>query len=139
MTTDFRPGELVDVVIRAARVIEPRHTDDTALTLAYAEPQPGIFATLCIDHFDAKRVEITRVAPAEWPPQPGDLWRSAFGRLWFVYSYVNGEGRREQRFTPADDRAYGGNPCTPEALLSQEGPLTLVHREHRDDADGADL
>jgi hypothetical protein len=26
-----------------------------------------------------------RVAPAEWPPQPGDLWVDQSGAAWFVY------------------------------------------------------
>jgi hypothetical protein len=33
---------------------------------------------------DDETVEVTAVAPKDWPPQAGDLWATPDGREWFV-------------------------------------------------------
>lgn len=136
----FQPGELVNVEIRAARVMDPKPGHDHILTLGYTETVPGVYATIEINTSVAgSSITTTRVAPADWPPQLDDLWRDNDGKLWFVGRYEDSEGRKEIRFIPSRDSAYSYTRVYNGAdLLRQHGPLTLVHREHRDQGD-ADL
>ncbi len=77
----YQPGEIVNVHVTNGRVTR---VHDDAIIVAY---QSGGFQ-LVIRH-DATEVTIERVTPAEWPPQPGDLWRSTVsGGLVFVRRHV---------------------------------------------------
>ena len=129
----FRPGELVRLTIEGV-VQEPRLSDpDGLIRIQYAEVQPGIWTEVRVDHLDAKSVAIERVAPVEWPPRYGDLWRDAHGELWFAYRHESGGDypRTELRLQQASSHAYSGQ-MWPEKLLSERGPVELVRREHPD-------
>ncbi len=121
----YQPGEIVDVTIRGARIMEPRPGLDHILTLAYAQAEPGVWATISLTRPADDTVTIERVAPAEWPPQPGDLWRDRVGELWFVHHAPH------QPKGPLWGRTTGGARWTDiaEWLAKDNGPLTLVHRE----------
>jgi hypothetical protein len=67
--------------------------------------------------------------PAEWPPQPGDLWRDSYPRgghlprpaeLWFATSDTD-KGVQFVGLT--------GHKDDPDRVRHAYGPLTLVHRE----------
>lgn len=135
--TDFKPGELVDVVIRGARVMDPKPGHDHILTLGYAQTQPGVYATIDLGPAAKGQVGIERVAPAEWPPIQGDVWRDNDNLLWFVSRQHNGSGR-DTRVTPSTDHGVRSGYWGTADLLRERGPLTLVHREYPESA-GSDL
>lgn len=68
----------------------------------------------------APRVTIERVAPADWPPRPGDVWLDAEGRAWTAL--------RGRMFPVTSTRGESAD-----AALATYGPLTLVHREDEQD------
>lgn len=133
--TEFIEGEYVDIVIPQARIEQVDERDDERfLTVAYGT------------HMTVIRVEdaatITRVAPAEWPPQSGDLWRDRNGDLWFCARHwpdyddpkdsrgVNDEGWRPVLVPIALGDA--GSPERPDDVVQPYGPFTLVRRESQD-------
>lgn len=137
----FEAHEYVDITIPRARVIKVDCPgDDVFLSVVYGENNH--LATIRIE--DA--ITITRVAPAEWPPRPGDLWRDREGELWFTARHwpdyddpkdskgVNAEGWRPV-MVPVH-LGEQGSPWRPEDVLQPAGPFTLVHRE-ADAEDGA--
>jgi hypothetical protein len=119
--TDFKPGDIVDITIRA-RVVEMIPGGALRFTFRQPEhfnaaPYPHVIATNSPD------LTFELVAPAEWPPQPGDLWRDKHGELWFIHC------------DPPDGllmaRTADGERWTPDAsrLIEDNGPLTLAYRE----------
>lgn len=125
--SEFRPGEIVDITIKGARVhragIEG-HDDDTTqvVQVVITHPDGGTyFATLPTQWAP---VTVERVAPAEWPPRIGDVWRDKDGDPWFAIS-------ADKLVSPSASR-YGAMLDT---VVSEFGPLTLVHREDEQDGD----
>ena len=74
--SEFKPGDIVDITIEGARVRAIRG-EDTVDHLSY-ETQGGFVASVAL----TESVTVERVAPAEWPPRPGDVWLDAEGRAW---------------------------------------------------------
>lgn len=109
------PGDIINVVIKGVRVIgihaltgTPTIVDDNGDEF----PMPP-------------QAAIERVAPAEWPPQPGDLWRRDDpGDVWFAVFDNYG---RKLIMLPANP-TRGLTAYEPDEVLTR-GPLTLVHRE----------
>lgn len=142
--TDYQPGELVDITIRGARVLTPRPGQPDSLNVAYAEPNPGVWAAVQFDHPD--KIEVTRVAPTEWPPQPGDLWRDRQGTTHFGISYspdyddkadsdgIGPDGTRTILVASGGDEScrLSSQFYRPEYINQKYGRMTLVYREHRD-------
>ena len=119
----FQPGETVDITIKGARV--HRETAGPGFCVFVMD---GGCHTIFID---SANVTVERVAPAEWPPRPGDLWQEVDGALWFAQSL----GGSQMAFIPA--RVRGAlDSSLPAYVLETFGPLTLVHRE--DEQDGSD-
>lgn len=116
-TVRYQHGEIVDITIRGARVV--RYDDDT-VTIRYGRV-PVVYGVQLGDD-----VTVERVAPAEWPPRPGDLWRDRDGALWFVA----GTDRRGMRMY-----ATSGDSADPDHVNRRYGPITLVHREPQDGGD----
>jgi len=119
----FQVGELVDVTIRRARV--ERHDGDV---LALSVGGARIVIPVVLPSAAPSSVTTERVAPAEWPPQAGDLWRDRHDELWFfridaVYPAgpLRGNTATDTRWT--DD---------PAGLIEDNAPMTLVHREPED-------
>src|SRR5690606_11250548 len=71
----FKPGDIVDITIEGARVRAIRG-EDIVDHLSY-EIQ-GFVASVAL----TESVTVERVALAEWPPRPGDVWLDAEGRAW---------------------------------------------------------
>ncbi|MGH3379525.1 MAG: hypothetical protein ACRDP6_32800 [Actinoallomurus sp.] len=118
----LRPGELVDVTIKGVRV-DAVHPDGTPDIIA--DDSDGLATVWVLP----PQAAIERVAPAEWPPQPGDLWRDRDGDLWFGLLDDNDEelltvlspGRTSKHPAFIDS----GN----DTIQRDHGPLALVHRE----------
>ncbi len=108
----YRVGEIVDVAIRGARVVDLL---DTGYVLA------DDAGTKWVLSYRLTNAQIERVAPAEWPPCTGDLWRDRNGDLWMGQA-----GDRGHVMVPADKTVTS---WWPERLLRELGPLTIVHRE----------
>lgn len=111
MTARFEVGELVDVVIKGARIVEA----DATGVMVEAKDMDAMW-------LDLSAVTVTRVAPKEWPPRSGDVWRGVGGERFFA------------RATDDDDvillseRTHGGN-AWPNEMLASYGPAELVWRE----------
>lgn len=121
---DFKPGELVDVTIKGVRIHEA-NTDGAVMIIA--EDRNGVAARYAMP----PQAGVERVAPAEWPPRPGDKWRDRHGSAWFAFY---GLEAREVFMIPADPVRGPLATPTPATVLGKLSPLTLVHRE--DDQNG---
>lgn len=122
--SDYKPGEIVDITIRGARVLA-NGTDD--LGRPFLEFTHGEQNVLAAVERDDHAVTIERVTPAEWPPQPGDLWRDSDGDVWFAYGLVfDGDGLKALRCA---NGAKVLGPWGSDDVNQQYGPLVLVHRE----------
>lgn len=119
----FTPGELLDVTIPGVRVIR-EETDEHGyrdLVVEYADdarayeillPAPG-----------ASRVTVERIAPAEWPPQPGDVWAPERWRdqLWMAVT----DSRGETVLVSADNSSARRRP---DEVVADRGRLALLFR-----------
>lgn len=116
---DFQPGELVDIIIRGARVVQLARPGYLRVDLDTG-PQLAIMA-------DHPAVTVERVAPAEWPPRPGDVWRDRDGSPWFAATVIERGGNAVVRMLSG----LGHEPSYqyPATFVQRSGPLTLVHRE----------
>lgn len=112
MKTEFTAGELVDVVIKGARV--------QAFNAGYTTLAPKAGAHITIETGSAG-VEITRMAPKEWPPQPGDVWEDRNGKRWFA-------GATDEASTIWMHPAEVGVGGYDHDILAERGPLTLASR-----------
>ncbi|TDD31678.1 hypothetical protein E1287_25800 [Actinomadura sp. KC06] len=120
MADTLKRGDLIDVTIKGVRFNE--------------QDGHGCVSIIAVDCLDGERAnwrmppqaEVTRVAPAEWPPRPGDKWRDRHGSAWFAFY---GLEAREVFMIPADPVRGPLSTPTPDEVLSKVGPLTLVHRE----------
>lgn len=109
----LRGGELVDITIRGARVA------DTAIGMLAVTYRGG---EVRVELVTSSAVTVTRVAPAEWPPLVGDLWRDRDGVVWFATDRYD---------HPWMVNALG-NTDSAGSMLADRGPMRLVHREARD-------
>jgi hypothetical protein len=109
----FEPNELVDIAIRAARI---RSTDDAGWLYI------GDNDEFVVDPA-APNVTVTRVAPKEWPPLAGDVWRDRDRVKWFAFRDPRGFVAMKPS-CPTEDRAP-----SPEMVMAQLGPLTLHDRD----------
>lgn len=125
--SDYQPGEIVNVEIEGARVVGVGDAGlgpylRIAVTVNGHEGVSGVLVA-------ADGVTVTSVAPAtptlpaEWPPQPGDLWRDASGCLLFARDLFEGDVSMAPEAGICDEE-------TPASAWETFGPLTLVHREH---------
>lgn len=81
----------------------------------------------------ASAVTVEHIAPTEWPPQAGDLWRDKSGDLWFFHAHQNdtkqiigrtADGLRWEREHRQSDFS---------SLLDTCAPWSLVHRDPAED------
>lgn len=131
----FQPNEIVDVVIKGVRVAE----ESPVGLVTIVDEHGGHFAM-------PPQAAIERVAPAEWPPRPGDIWAGPQNERWFALKYYgdfddpkdfkgcNSDGWRVV-LMPMQIGPYGNSEKEPDDALRTRGPLTLVHRED-EQADG---
>jgi hypothetical protein len=128
--TDFKRGDLVDITIKGARVgIKGVDSDPRRLYVDLGPWDDGVnkggewgmtFPTT------VEGVTVKRVAPAEWPPRPGDLWRDKHNALWFA-RVAHPEGGL--RMVTADGLRWSDGH---EGQLVDNGPWALVYREAGD-------
>ncbi|HEY9476523.1 MAG TPA: hypothetical protein VIS06_22075 [Mycobacteriales bacterium] len=121
----FQPGEIVDITIKGARV--ESHDGDGMIVNLGGTARITIPVVL---PSDSATVTVEGVAPAEWPPQPGDLWRSADGRVWFAADRADYNYDSADQIVMISEGAWRyGDDRTPQDLNRNAGPLTLVRRE----------
>lgn len=80
----LQPGDVVDVEIRGARVVEAA---GDYLSFDYGDGGEHFRTGVRVD---AESVEVSHVASAQWPPMPGEVWRvdaDAYTRDYFVRSH----------------------------------------------------
>jgi hypothetical protein len=112
---DYRPGERVRVTIEAP-------SKGTVMDVLHLALASGTEVEIPLED----DVAIERINPAEWPPQPGDLWRDRHGSTWFAFWGLDA-GRV---FMVPNNPVRGElNTPTPNAVMESVGPLALVHRE----------
>lgn len=83
----YQPGEIVDVTIRGARVdqyevlsdLGTNENDEPREYLTVKCGEAGDEITLVVN---TRGITVERVAPAEWPPQPGDVWKAKPSDVW---------------------------------------------------------
>lgn len=116
-TQTFAPGEIVDVVLRGATVADVDMDASDVLALKLAGAKPGELVLLPVPWAG---VTVTRVAPAEWPPQLGDIWEDRDGSEWFA-EVTDGE-------TIIMRRVGAGGAADALDVLDMHGPMRLVRR-----------
>lgn len=127
MSETFKAGELVDLTIRGAKVVNsyPIHADGKTDVIVLAEYGQGDHRNVSVN-LSAASVTVERVAPAEWPPQPGDLWRDKHDELWFAFTVPTDTVKDSVRMRAAKS----GRWCDYMAVQIQDNaPWALVYRE----------
>lgn len=121
MSEDFKPGEIVTITIKGARVDEwrPAVMELTVDSSADANSDLTTF-TLASD-----QVTVEHVAPAEWPPRHHDVWRDRFGDLWIARVLLSTPDERLH----VEMHGVGDDVFAADTMLAKYGPMTLVHRE----------
>lgn len=119
--SEFTPGDIVDITIKGARV----HAWRPEVSELTVESKADANSDLTTYDYASAQVEVERVAPAEWPPRPGDVWLDAEGRAWTAL--------RGRMFPVTSTHGESAD-----AALATYGPLTLVHREDEQDGGGSD-
>lgn len=76
--TAAQVGDLVDIAIKGVRVTDVR-PDGSVVIACYDDRVHGVFPM-------PPQAAIKCVTPANWPPQPGDVWSDGcpFTRSWFA-------------------------------------------------------
>jgi hypothetical protein len=127
MTANFQPGELRDITIKGARVHD---SNDFWVTISI----PGTPHDGRVDLPLVPAVTTEQTAPAEWPPQVGDLWigRSAWGDVLLFARDLSDPDDEEYEaprveFAPAQ-RIMGGASLKPDWALRELAPLRLERR-----------
>jgi hypothetical protein len=116
----FTEGELVNVSIKGARVVDGIDAGELVLRLgAHAAGN----AREVVVPLPYAGVTIERAAPAEWPPQPGDLWEDRNHNLWFTSA-----GSITGTIAMCADRNLRGSWSDPAELLDAVGPMRLAYR-----------
>jgi hypothetical protein len=120
----YTVGELVDVTIRGARVLgvskkwASKFTEPPALLdLEVSEDWHPVIDVR------APGVTVARVAPAEWPPRPADVWYDRNNSPWAVLGDA-ADGSVEMRLVW--DRR--GQWLDPAEVLGAVGPMRLEYR-----------
>jgi hypothetical protein len=111
--TDFQAGEIVNVTIKGVRYVGADegigYGIETPDGSGYSMPWSAI---------------LERAAPAEWPPQPGDVWADRNDGEWFARQYSSGTGILLIG-------AEGGLADDADKVRTEFGPLALVRRRGR--------
>lgn len=126
--SEFKPGEIVNITIKGARVVDVTKLGECELGVTF-DCNFGLYPLTV--PLGPAGVTVERVAPAEWPPRPGDLWRDQRGNVWFAADLHD----IEETDTPAIYMlaSHEDHQVVPECCNENFGPLTLVHREDEQD------
>jgi hypothetical protein len=131
---EFGPGEVVDITIRGVRVGGRGMPQDPGRLCVDLGPwDDGVnqgrewFLTIP-SSVDA--VTVTRVAPPEYPPRAGDLWRDRDGQLWFGVDVTDYDADKIAFGVELQGQnTYTYGRWAADEINKRYGPLTLVHRE----------
>ncbi|MGI5201692.1 hypothetical protein ACQEU6_08930 [Spirillospora sp. CA-108201] len=109
----YDPDEMIEVTLKPVRV--HRQGPDGTVTIKVPTPDGGTA------HWPLPpQAEIKRVAPADWPPQDGDVWGDRHDRDWFAVTPA--------RLLPAS----GGREEHVSDFLRKYGPPELRYRKSTD-------
>lgn len=111
----YTTGEVVDIVIRGARV-DLHAVTENALYIQVPNAKAGSLIPL------TDGVDVTLVQPADGPAQPGDIWRTPAGVRWFAYEELE-YGNVVLRLTSGELRNF-----TLREVCERFGSLTLEYR-----------
>lgn len=112
--SDVKVGDFVNVTIKGVRQV----SHPSARLVRIADEHGDVFDM-------PPQAAIELVAPATWPPRPGDLWRDKDARLWFAVESLRSEVSDE----PVLLTCNGKNRRPAVDILDLYSPLTRVHRE----------
>jgi hypothetical protein len=114
----LRPGEQVTVTIRATVTEDPNRRH--CLPVAFRQPE-HLHASdyKLVLPLSSPDLTVERVAPAEWPPRRGDVWRDGDGGLWFGVDLAG----------TVTLRGDGGS-SQPVSGALRDGPWVLQFRRH---------
>lgn len=115
----FAEGELVTVQIKNARVVGTGLASLPNVILE-TENQFGPWTFEVPTSYPG--VDVTRVAPAEWPPQPGDIWADHSNYKWAGLIWDGGV-----KLYPVEQAAATRE--WPESVMDQCGPMRLLYRD----------
>ncbi|WP_055477657.1 hypothetical protein [Sphaerimonospora mesophila] len=118
--SEIKIGTIVDITIKGVRVLA-RHSDGAVVVKC--DDDKGGWAM-------PPQAAITPVAPAEFPPQLGDLWRDRDGDLWFAITAYDMDGDAYVAFCSPQRKSvddWGEHGVY--HVAEHYGPLALVHRE----------
>lgn len=119
--TGIQPGEIIDIAIKGVRAVGEDRNGCVSIIDEHGH------------HYDMPpQAAIKRVAPPEWPPRLGDLWRDRFGDLWFGSQGYGPDNEHYVAFQCAVTKhleSWGPQAAADANRLY--GPLTLVHREQQ--------
>ena len=119
--SEFKRGDIVDITIKGVRVAA-EHMGVVSIVADHPDGKPA--------HYNMPpQAKVERVAPAEWPPRPGDLWRDQLGAVWFAADLVN-DGGDPAIYMLA---SHEDHQVVPDYCNEKYGPLTLVYREDEQD------
>lgn len=117
---DFKIGEVVNITIEGVRITRPRMATGVTILDKHGVP-----------HVMPPQAAVTRVAPADWPPRPGDLWHDRNGCPWFAADIHDEAETDEENLVLIPVWELSG--FAPDPVIQKYGPLTLVHREGAED------
>jgi hypothetical protein len=95
MTASYQTGEIIQVALQGSIY---RHAVGDDLTVAEltitVETEHGLFDVTVplpapTSTSERKPVTVRRLAPADGPPQPGDVWQDADGGRWFAVRHTD--------------------------------------------------
>lgn len=118
MASEYMVGEVVDIAIKGVRIVS--EDEHGCVTIA----ADGLHWLM------PPQAAIERVAPVEWPPQLGDLWRDRDGDLWFAsIGYDKDDAEHITLCSTRPKSLDGSGLVAVDRVLRQYGPLMLIHRE----------
>lgn len=119
---EFQVNERVDVLLKDVRI---HRINGKEMTVA-------VGYEVVTFNLGYEEVDVTRVCPAEWPPQQGDLWEDATGVRWFAIRWSTGTLAMHPDGDARDGSSQLLNECSVESLLEERADLRLVTRRVSD-------
>ena len=127
----FQPGEIVDITIKGAHVVDVTKLDECQLGVVF-DCDAGLFPLTV--PLGPPGVTVERGDPENWPPRRADMWRHTSGTLWFAFqvgsnvSLVNGTGEVRDEQEAYDQRHH----MRLERREDEQRPAAAMRCPHRD-------
>jgi hypothetical protein len=131
-TPDLRIGDRVNITLQGVEVtqIHSEDPEDAPEVTVYLECAIGGCPVSIPHHWPMVTVE--HVAPTEWPPRVGDLWRDRDGDMWLCRRLDTRDGTQLNLVCSVVISGKAGlfaSGLPFERVLERHAPLYLVHRE----------